>query len=188
MAKKHLVAPHVKINKHPHHGDPSAFYLHWPKIERIPNRATLASELRPEIAYKMGKYKCFINEPVEAYPGYFMSVRGRDEYPPWDVMVWFRYNLIPDAVLMSMRLPNLNAYINYEASDHAHGGEKYVFTLEQVGWALDPIPAHCQQPMERITDYPLSGLFRCPNCFHTQEINYLTWNEDHGNGFNGVRV
>lgn len=186
MAKKHLVQPHVKISQHPTHDDPSAFYQNWPKIERVEGHTQTAA-FRPEVAYRMGKYRCYINEPTMEYPGYFMSVRGRDQYPPWDVMVWFKYNLLPDAVIMAMLIPNLDSYINYESSDHAHGGEKYVFTLEQTGWALNPIPAHCQQPMRRVIDHPLSGVFECGVCAHTQEINYLTWNEEHGHGFNGAK-
>lgn len=185
--KKHLAKPHTKVSQHPTYDDPSAFYRRWPKIERLSDTHTMTVQFRPETAYKMGNLKCFVNEPVLEYPHYFMSVRGRDAYPPYDAIVWLKYNLIPDSARMAFILPNLDAYINLEWSDHANGGEKYVFTLEQVGWVLNPIPAHCQQPMERITEYPLSGVFRCPKCYHTQEINYLTWNEDHGHGFHGVR-
>lgn len=128
----------------------------------------------------MGPVRATLVEPQENAPGYFLSIHGRDRYPTWDEIVWLRYNLIPDAARMALILPNLNSYINQE--DTAF---KFVFTMEQQGWAVDP-PPQCEAghgAMEITGVQIVTGLAVCPVCGASMEIDLRTWNERHGNGF-----
>lgn len=172
-----------KKSKHPRYDDPTAFSQRWPRIEKI-DRQTGVSLLQGinEQMYKMGKVRATVTKPSGGgFPGYFMTVRCNDRYPTWDEIVWLRYNLIPDAAIMTLVLPNLNAYINEDDS-----GYKFVFTMEQKGWALDPPPQHCGQPMRNANMGNTSGIFRCDKCGYEFLLDFTTWNEAHGNGFNGA--
>ncbi|MBK8035322.1 MAG: hypothetical protein IPK17_38620 [Chloroflexi bacterium] len=170
-----------KISKHPHYDDPTAFGKHFPRIEKTEG-GTAASVLlgAPEQRYKMGAIRAVVAPPTPERPFYFMSIHGRDRYPTWDEVVWLRYNLIPDAAVMALLLPNLNGYINKEDDDR-----KYVFTMEQVRWSIDP-PVLC----ERCGDMMMSdgialttAVFRCEACAEKRTIDVANWNEEHGNGF-----
>lgn len=173
-----------QISKHPRYTDPTAFSKNFPRIEPI----TLATPLAilmggvVEKAYKMGPIRVGVVAPTEERPFYFMSIHGRDRYPTWDEMVWLRYNLIPDAAMMMNLLPNLNAYINIDGEHH-----QFVFTMEQRGWALDPIPTCDECSKELVGDE--AGVttvdMTCPECGKVVTIDMTRWNEDHGNGFNG---
>jgi hypothetical protein len=171
-----------KQSKHPHYDDPSAFYQSFPEIEEIKDgslRSPLES-MRPVRYFKMGKCKVMVAEAHEDQ-GWFMSIQRNDRYPSWDEMVWLRYRLIPDAARMANILPNLNNYINKEDTNH-----KYVFTMEQSGWALDPHPVciNCQKPLsidasrQTINTAP----FVCTDCQIETLVNFNLWNEVHGNG------
>jgi hypothetical protein len=171
-----------KKSKHPHYDDPTAFSQRWPRIEPI-DRHTGVSTLQGlnEQMYKMGKVRATVTVPsADGYPGYFMTVRCNDRYPTWDEIVWLRYNLIPDAAIMSLVLPNLNAYINQEDTGH-----KFVFTMEQKGWALDPPPQHCDREMKNVDTLITTAIFHCDTCGYEFQVDFTTWNEQHGNGFNG---
>ena len=170
-----------KISKHPYYTDPTAFSKQFPRIERITVGTALATVMKGviETAYKMGPIRVGIVEPTPERPLYFMSIHGRDRYPTWDEMVWLRYNLIPDAALMTMLLPNINGYINRDGEHH-----QFVFTFEQRGWALDPIP-QCEQCQTQLRDLDVTGdvvTMGCPQCHAQQLIHMSSWNEDHGNG------
>lgn len=180
-----------KISKHPRYDDPTAFSKRFPRIERLQGNATLMSRIAEEQSYKMGAIRVGLTLPSEGIPGYFMSVHGRVAYPDWDAVVWLRYNLIPDAAVMSLLLPNLNAYINQDDTHH-----KFVFTLEQKGWALDPIPTctNCGKALviaeHLLTPIPLTvtqRAFVCPMEGLQYTIDMVTWNEQNGNGFLGNR-
>lgn len=172
----------VKLSKHPHYDDPTAFGKRFPRIEKT-GGGTAASVLlgAQEQRYKMGAIRAIVAPPAEGHPFYFMSVHGRDRLPEWDEVVWLRYNLIPDAAVMTLILPNLNAYINKE--DDAR---KFVFTMEQARWALDPEPmcAECGGALTPTTVRPTGATFACAVASHAPvDIDFLTWNETHGNGF-----
>lgn len=171
----------VKLSKHPVYDDPSAFSKRFPRIERLTNgEGSLLGRLTPEIAVKMGKLRANVSMPTVDRPFYFMSVHGRDRLPEWDEVVWLRYNLIPDAAVMTLILPNLNGYINQEDTPH-----KYVFTLEQVRWALDPEPKcpTCGGALKPTLLHPTGATFACADTSHAPvEVDFLTWNEAHGNG------
>jgi hypothetical protein len=168
-----------KISKSLKYDDPTAFGKRWPRIERIKERTGLALVSADETMWKMGPIRASV--VLTSKNGFFMSIHGRDRYPTWDEIVWLRYNLLPDAAQMVLILPNLNRYINLEDTHH-----KYVFTLEQQGWALDPVPmcAHCKAPVPlKLTEIEgIQGTFVCGDCGYTQSIWMDSWNEDHGNG------
>lgn len=170
----------VKLSKHPIYDDPSAFSKRFPRIERLAGAGSLLGAYTPEVAVKMGPIRANVATPTDDRPFYFMSVHGRTRLPEWDEVVWLRYNLIPDAAVMTLILPNLNSYINQE--DTAH---KYVFTLEQTRWALDPEPK-CKQCGGALTPRevrPTSAMFTCADLTHAPvEVDFTTWNETHGNG------
>lgn len=170
----------VKLSKHPHYDDPTAFGKRFSRIEAIDSGSAL-SLFTPERAFKMGPIRANVAAPTEGRPFYFASFHGRDRLPTWDEVVWLRYHLIPDAAVMAMILPNLNAYINKE--DTAH---RFVFTMEQLRWALDPEPvcAECGGLLAPTTVRPTSATFACANASHAPvEIDLCTWNEQHGNGY-----
>lgn len=173
-----------KKNKHPRFDDPSAFQQRFPRITAVDD-GSMTSPLggvMPTKIYTMGKCKIILHAADETMP-WFMSVRRNDRYPSWDEIVWIRYHLIPDAALMALALPNLNNYINQEDTEY-----KNVFTMEQKGWALDPVPAHCDKPMVIApeTQTAAAATFVCEVCSTAMLINFNTWNELHGNGFNAA--
>lgn len=171
-----------QLSKHPYHHDPSAFA----KAKNFAKITEAQDENHPmKIAfpssrfYKMGKLGVIVHN--EQNQGYFLSVQGRDTYPSWDEIVWIRYNLIPDAAIMALILPNLNSYINNEDNNY-----KFVFTMEQNGWALDPIPTceKCGKPLHTLNEW-VDGKI---NFFHADCDSFLhvdphNWNESHSNGF-----
>lgn len=172
----------TKLSKHQFYDDPSAFYRRFPAIEEITDGSLNSpmADLRPVKYFKMGKCKVMVAEP-HGIQGWFMSIQLNDRYPTWDELVWLRYRLIPDAARMANILPNLNSYINKEDTHH-----KFVFTMEQTGWELDPHPIciNCQKPLtidaERQTIN--SAPFFCADCRIETPVNFNTWNEQHGNG------
>lgn len=172
----------VKLSKHPVYDDPTAFGKRFPRIERLVNgEGTMLGQYVAESTFKMGKLRATLTMPTAERPFYFMTVHGRDRLPEWDEVVWLRYNLIPDAAIMTMILPNLNGYINQENTAH-----KYVFTLEQARWALDPEPtcAECGSALTPTAVRPTSATFACADATHAPvEVDLCTWNEAHGNGF-----
>lgn len=175
-----------KISKHTHYDDPTAFSKQFPRIEPTDGGTAMSVLIGVvEQRYKMGPIRAIVAPPAEDRLFYFMSIHGRDRYPTWDEIVWLRYNLIPDAAVMSLLLPNLNSYINQDGTAH-----KFVFTMEQKGWALDPEPT-CELCGSRARLLDTSGLlatFDCPHdCDARFTINMATWNEEHGNGFHGKR-
>jgi hypothetical protein len=173
----------TKKSKHPVYDDPSAFRMRFPRIEQLPGAGTAMSKVAEERFYKMGVIRASVTPPGEFLPGYFMSVHGTNRYPSWDEIVWLRYNLIPDAARMTLVVPNLNAYINHEGTHH-----RFVFTLEQNGWALDPEPlCECGATLKLFTTDGVIGYFSCPYCDAAFKHDLSTWNEEHGNGFNGRR-
>lgn len=172
-----------------HKDDPSAFGKRFAVIRPVIDDS-LRSPLQWVNAnvklYSMGKCKIQLH-PADDTMGWFMSVQRSDRYPDWDEIVYLRYMLIPDAALMSLLLPNLNAYIN----DETDSGFRNTFTMEQRGWALDPPPicVECGAPLviaEEVTTNTVLH-FRCPNAHASVEINPNTWNEQHGNGRRVVR-
>lgn len=169
-----------QVSKNPHYTDPTAFSKRFPRIEELQGGSALSKTMRPdERGYKMGPIRAYVCPPTEDMPAWFMSVHGRDRYPTWDELVWLRYNLIPDAALMTMLLPNINGYINRDGEHH-----QFVFTFEQRGWALDPIP-QCEQCQTQLRDLDVTGdvvTMGCPQCHAQQLIHMSSWNEDHGNG------
>jgi hypothetical protein len=175
-----------KKSKHPRYDDPSAFYQRFPTIVPSDNGGTLMGKLGVnEQCYKMGGTYVTLTRPQSGVPGYFLSIHGRGHYPSWDEIVWLRYNLIPDAARMALILPNLNSYINQEKSEF-----KFVFTMEQSGWALDPTPT-CSHCGKRLAIIPASvdgsrAAFQCPEHGWHMVIEMSTWNEEHGNGFLGA--
>lgn len=174
-----------KKSKHPRYDDPSAFGQRWPAIREVFDVATRLSGLTPERTFKMGKVIATLAEPGGVLPGYFLSVRCNNRYPTWDEIVWLRYSLIPDAAIMTLVLPNLNAYINHEDNEF-----KYVFTLEQRGWAIDP-PAVCDTCGGSEFQNDVKGTvvtLACRKCKAVKTIDMATWNEQHGNGKNAPAV
>lgn len=178
-----------KISKHSHYDDPSAFYKarNFAKIVETEPRDDDSNTMRRYYPsskfYTMGKLFITVHDGSDGpEEGYFLSVAGKDAYPTWDEIVWIRYNLIPDAVLMTLLLPNLNAYLNIE-NDHY----KFVFTMEQKGWAIDPIPScpDCHKKMRQSSWIENFMEFECSDCDNRQMIDPKTWNEEHGNGFLG---
>lgn len=170
-----------KKSKHKHYDDPSAFYHRWPEIREVDVASGMRLLTNSERSYRMGKVLATVVPPTKEH-GYFMSVRCKDRYPTWDEIVWLRYNLIPDAAQMAMLLPNLDRYINQESTAY-----KYVFTMEQTSWVLNPEPAcPCGGAVKLETVVVALGRFRCATCEAVQEIDLLTWNEQHGNGFAGA--
>ncbi len=171
----------MKKTKHPRFDDPSAFSKQWPLIREVKDNtmSTPLSNIMPTKIYEMGKCKIILHE-ADAQLGWFMSIRRADRYPSWDEIVWVRYNLIPDAALMMLKLPNLNAYINQEKTDYVN-----VFTMEQVGWALDPAPTcHGKNMTNNLTDINgLSAFFTCTICGRSIQVDFNTWNETSGNGY-----
>lgn len=170
-----------KRTKHPVYDDPTAFKMRFPRIEAVDGASGMKLIAREQM-YKMGPVRASVTVPQEGVPGYFMSVHGRDRYPTWDEIVWLRYNLIPDAAVMMLMLPNLNRYINKEDAHH-----KYVFTMQQNGWVLDPPPTcrTCGGEMKYIGAHLTTGVFSCDRDHVMTEIDMATWNEEHGNGFLG---
>lgn len=178
----------TKKSKNPRYDDPSAFRKQFPRIELLEgHQGTLAATLVNEKVYKMGKLRATVTEPSKEMTKYFMSVHGRDRYPTWDEIVWLRYNLIPDSADMALKLPNLNRYINHE-----YDAYKFVFTLEQLMWTLEPEPlcTHCLNPLrlEEIADNGYIARHACDPCGYSMSIDMRTWNEEHGNGFQGKRL
>lgn len=165
-----------KRSKHPIYDDPSAFKKQFPVIRETDEAGTNMREVAPETTYKMGKLTAVVSlTPM----GYFMSVHGKDCYPTWDEMVWLRYNLIPDAAVMALILPNLDKYINIDGMHH-----QFVFTMEQKSWALVKLPEcpTCQRQMElKHTEYA-EAEFIC-KCGDTTMLDLSTWNEENGSGF-----
>lgn len=174
-----------KKSKHPRYDDPTAFGKRFPRIETRQGGGTALARFVNEQHYKMGAIHATLTVPNadEDVPAYFMSVHGRDRYPDWDEIVWLRYSLIPDAARMTLILPNLNNYINQD--DTAY---KFVFTMEQSGWALDPTPVceTCQQTMGIKEMHGALAKCFCSKCDATMDIDMATWNEQHGNGFLAV--
>lgn len=171
-----------KVSKHPRYDDPSAFKKRFPRIERVGGVTTAAAKLLTvnEQHFKMGSIRAGLIVPGGAAPGYFLSVHGRDRYPTWDEIVWLRYNLIPDAAVMALLLPNLDSYINHEGTAH-----KFVFTLEQKGWALAPEPRCeiCGGVAHNVETAGTLGVFVClRDCDVRFTIDMATWNEQHGSG------
>lgn len=169
-----------KISQHPYYDDPTAFGKHFPRIEVI-DRGSALGLFTPERAFKMGPIRANVAAPTEGRPFYFASFHGRDRLPTWDEVVWLRYHLIPDAAVMAMILPNLNGYINKEDDER-----KFVFTMEQARWALDPEPIcpACGGALTPTTVRPTGATFVCAEAAHAPlEVDFLTWNEAHGNGF-----
>lgn len=172
-----------KRSKHPKYDDPTAFGQCWPRIVEVTD-GSVASPLGvfvPVRYFKMGKCRVALHEADEQM-GWFMSVQRNDRYPSWDEIVWLRYNLIPDAALMMLKLPNLNSYINQEDTNHRN-----VFTMEQAGWLLDPQPTcpDCGETLsiDPATQTPVSATFVCQNgCDSVVEVDFNHWNETHGNG------
>jgi hypothetical protein len=179
-----LTAKRAKISKSAKYDDPSAFYQHWPAIVQVEKERTDLLG-RAQDVYRMGKVTATVSYSEDH--GYFMTFRTKDRYPTYDEIVWLRYHLAPDACRMALIMPNLNAYINEEGSDQAHGGRKYVFTMEQVGWILDPIPTCPACSREMVNGVIKSHFVEmvCPYCRATLPVDMRTWNEEHGNGFNG---
>lgn len=171
-----------KLSQHPTYDDPTAFSKRFPRIEKADGGTAMSVLMGvQEQRYKMGAIRAVVAPPAAERPFFFMSVHGRDRYPSWDELVWLRYNLIPDAAVMVMVLPNLNAYINQETTDY-----KYVFTMEQRSWALNPEPRcpNCGGPLTPRDVRPTSATLTCADLTHTPvEIDFCTWNEAHGNGF-----
>lgn len=170
----------TKKSKHPRYDDPSAFKQQFPRIVEVKD-GSLTSPLagvQTVKYYSMGKCKVMLHEADEQM-GWFMSVRREDRYPSWDEIVWLRYKLIPDSVRMGMILPNLNAYINQEDTIY-----KNVFTMEQTGWTLDPVPTHCgkRMGMDGATQTNTVAVFTCSVCGERLAVEFDTWNEQHGNG------
>ena len=85
-----------------------------------------------------------------------------------------------------MVLPNLDSYINIEHSDAQHGGQRFVFTMEQTGWVITPTPKHCDEAMEFISAEEGFLCFGCTACHEETIIDGRTWNEEHGHGLNGI--
>jgi hypothetical protein len=170
-----------KKSKHPRYDDPSAFRQQFPRIVEVTDgsMSTPLSGIAAAKIFTMGKCKLILHE-ADAKLGWFMSVRRSDHYPSWDELVWLRYNLIPDAAIMMLKLPNLNSYINQENPEY-----KNVFTMEQQGWALDPPPSCCGQNMiiDAATQSATAAAWDCPTCGKSMQIDFNTWNEQHGNGF-----
>lgn len=177
-----------KKTKYPKYDDPTAFGQRWPAIRNAEGEFSTAFGIFEHIeeeSYRMGKVKATLIRPTpESGNGFFLTIRHNNRYPTWDEIVWIRYNLIPDAAIMSMVLPNLNSYINQEDN-----GFKFVFTFEQKGWALDPPPVckHCGKEMVFGDMVGVIGTFRCAtDNAHYEQIDMTTWNEQHGNGFYAV--
>ncbi len=160
-----------KKSKHPTYDDPSAFKQQFPRIVEVKDGSmtTVAALAAVTKIYTMGKCKIILHQ-ADAQMGWFMSVQRTE-----------RYNLIPDAAIMSLVLPNLNNYINHEGSNF-----KNVFTMEQKGWAIDPRPMHCGQEMviDTSTQDCHGAIVECKTCHYSFQIDFATWNEKHGNGFN----
>lgn len=167
-----------KKSKHLVYDDPTAFGKRWPSIRQVEQYSGASLLAKNEKAYRMGKILATVLEPGDGAAGYFMTVRCNNRYPEWDEIVWMRYNLIPDAAVMVLVLPNLNRYINREDTGH-----KFVFTMEQQGWALDPAPTCCNAPREAVSFTGSVGMFACQKCRSSVQIDMNTWNEQHGNGF-----
>ncbi len=169
-----------KKSRHPRYDDPSAFRQQFPRIVEVKDGSmyTPVSNVAEAKIYSMGKCKVILHEADEQL-GWFMSVRRNDRYPSWDEMVWLRYSLIPDGAIMMLKLPNLNSYINQENSEY-----KNVFTMEQQGWALDPPPQCCgtDMTMAQETQTFTGAAFDCGGCGKSEQIDFKTWNEEHGNG------
>lgn len=173
-----------KKSKHPTYDDPSAFKQQFPRIVEVTDGSMYspASSVAPTKYFAMGKCKVILREANEEM-GWFMAVRRNDRYPAWDEIVWLRYNLIPDAAIMVLVLPNLNSYINMEGNEY-----KFVFTMEQKVWALDPPPRCCGRDM-RLDESNKSwatATFICSQCGKSQIVDCNTWNESNGNGLKGA--
>lgn len=173
-----------KKSKHPRYDDPTAFGMKWPTIREITDgslRSPIEMISKPRY-FQMGKVKAILNEPTERTP-YFLSVRCNNRYPTWDEIVWLRYSLIPDSAIMALILPNLNRYINQDDTEY-----RFVFTMEQNAWALDPAPRceRCQADMQVEQSSWIADLLRCEKCGTEQPIDFRAWNEAHGNGLKGV--
>jgi hypothetical protein len=175
----------VKKSKHSFYHDPTAFSQRFPRIDEVTDGSlwTPMMEHAPGAVrtYRMGNLKIILKEP-DKNGGWHLSVHGPGRYPSWDELVWLRYNLIPDAALMALLLPNLDAYINHEDTQH-----KNVFTMEQKGWVLNPTPDHCEQAMTPVDGSvtPTTVTFACAACGATEVVEFATWNEQHGNGLHG---
>lgn len=173
-----------KKSKHPTYDDPSAFGQQFPRILEVTDGSMYSpsSQLGPVKYFAMGKCKVVLREAHEN-EGWFMAVRRNDRYTTWDEMVWLRYNLIPDAAVMSLLLPNLNSYINMEGNEY-----RFVFTMEQKVWALDPRPRCCGRDMalDESNHSWTTATFTCAKCGKVQIVDCNTWNEAHGNGFKGA--
>lgn len=170
-----------KKSQHPRFDDPSAFGQQFPRITEVTDgsMSTPVSNFAAAKIYTMGKCKVILH-PADETLGWFMSVRRNDRYPSWDEIVWLRYNLIPDAAIMMLKLPNLNNYINQENAEY-----KNVFTMEQQGWALDPPPSCHGRDMTINADSQtaICAAFQCEACGETTQVDFNTWNEFWGNGF-----
>lgn len=173
-----------KKSKHPTYDDPSAFRQQFPRINEVTSGDWISpvSRLGTVKYFAMGKCKVVLREADETQ-GWFMAVRRNDRYASWDEMVWLRYNLIPDAAIMSLLLPNLNSYINMEDNEY-----KFVFTMEQKLWALDPRPRCCgfDMNLDETNQSWVTATFTCSRCGKSQIVDCNTWNEQHSNGLKGI--
>jgi len=173
-----------KKSKHPYHDDPSAFAQRWPRIKEVKDMKSPLETVANAKYFRMGKLKIILHE-ADGEMGYFMSVHGNNRYPTWDEIVWLRYNLIPDAAVMSLVLPNLNSYINNENPEL-----KFVFTMEQKRWAVEPFPLCdlCGSRMEFVSIEKCIATFECKSCDYKVTHDLRRWNEANGNGFNGAKI
>ncbi len=168
-----------KRSQHPRYDDPTAFGQQFPAIvpDATVQTAVMAALEVQEQGYKMGEVKATVSLIAA---GYFMTVRCKRRYPSWDEIVWLRYHLIPDAAVMSLVLPNLDNYINLEGTT-----EKNVFTMEQKGWALRPVPVcqNCDAPeIDFLVTNGLWLTFKCKVCGYQFDVDAKHWNEEHGHG------
>jgi hypothetical protein len=177
-----------KKSKSLKYDDPTAFYRKLPPVIEVTD-GSLTSPMQAFAKtryYRCRDYAVTVSEADEtmAGPPYLMTIRRKNHYPEWDYVVWIRYHVLPDSVVMAMILPPLNDYINDEDSDF-----KNVFTFECVRWGLDPIPMcpDCTKALDIQKHGMFIADFHCPNCQRIETIDFRTWNEAHGNGFHGVQ-
>lgn len=167
MSKKH--------SKHPAYDDPTAFKKQFPTIREATEYISGMSVLGEVKVFKMGKLKAIVTlTPM----GYHFAIHGKDCYPTWDEIVWLRYNLIPDAAIMAMILPNLDSYINQDDNNF-----KFVFTMEQKEWSIHPLPVceKCGKDMQ-MKHYEYAIAKGVCKCGFESTVDLSGWNERHGHG------